>query len=132
VPTEVRHIKKLIQWFVCVFACCFAAATDSNCLAQPAPVHVNSIRGNGFSHSFSKLVNRDGTYTICESYRNGATGKRWSKMYSSWDNKWTFYGDQPSASQGRKSPRSPQLPPKKISLAESQKIWIKNPFFKQR
>lgn len=124
-------MKKLIQWFGCVFVFGIVAGLNSDCLAQHAPVHVNSISGNGFSHSFSKQFNRDGTYTICESYRNGSTGKRWSKMYTSWDNKWTYYGDHPNASQGRKNPRSPRLPPVKISMDESQKVWIKNPFFKR-
>ena len=129
-PTEVCRMKKLIPWFVCLLVFGIVAGLDSDCLAQHAPVHFNSISGNGFSHSYEKQFNQDGAYTICESYRNGSTGKRWSKMYTSWDNKWTFYGDHPNASQGRKSPRSPRLPPKKAPWTSPRKFGSKIRFSK--
>ena len=98
-------------------------------LAQHGPAHVHSVTGNGPSHSISKIWNNDGTYSINESYINGWTGRRRSRLYTSWDRQWSYSGNPPGGSLFVNQPKPPTWNPQTVRPGESSSIWVRNPYF---
>ncbi len=116
---------------VLIFLFCLMVCLDAG--AQHGPGHVNSISGNGTSRSISTIWNKDGTYSISESYMNGRTGERVSRLYTSWDNQWTDYS-KPRKRNGRARSNAPGYrtsSPLKIEPIKAKVPWIKNQFYRE-
>ena len=113
-----------------IFFAVICAGWTTPCLAQ-GPAHVHSVTGNGPSYSVSKIWNEDGSYSINESYINGWTDQRWSRLYTSRDNRWWYSGMVPRMTVYQ-PPRAQRVwNPQTIRPTQARAAWIQNPYFRE-